>query len=66
MPGRRTIVATIKQFAETGIFNDHIAESFRKNILEKGGTDNPVNLYVKFKGKEPTIDAFLERSGLSN
>lgn len=51
-------------FKETGIFNPATAKSFRSNILEKGGTDKPMNLYLKFRGKEPTIDAFLERSGL--
>ena len=55
-----------KHFREIGIFNSGTAPSFRKNILEKGGTDKPMNLYLKFRGKEPTIDAFLERSGLSN
>jgi len=53
-----------KYFKETGIFNRETAASFRKNILEKGGTDKPMNLYKSFRGKEPTIDAFLERSGL--
>lgn len=51
-------------FKETGIFNPATAKSFRSNILEKGGTDKPMNLYLKFRGKEPTINAFLERSGL--
>lgn len=51
-------------FKETGLFNKDTAISFRKNILEKGGTDKPMNLYVNFRGKEPTIDALLERSGL--
>ena len=51
-------------FRETGIFNRETALSFRKNILEKGGSDKPMNLYVKFRGKEPSIDALLERSGL--
>ena len=50
-------------FSETGIFNKETAASFRKNILEKGGTDKPLNLYVSFRGKEPEIDAFLKRSG---
>lgn len=53
-----------KHFEETGIFNQETAESFRKNILEKGGTEKPLNLYINFRGKEPTIDALLERSGL--
>jgi peptidyl-dipeptidase Dcp len=53
-------------FRETGLFNKYTAASFRKNILEKGGTDKPMNLYISFRGKEPTIDAFLERSGLKS
>lgn len=51
-------------FTETGIFNRETAAAFRKNILEKGGTEKPHDLYVKFRGKEPTIDALLTRSGL--
>jgi peptidyl-dipeptidase Dcp len=51
-------------FAETGIFNKETAASFRKHILEKGGTEKPLDLYVKFRGKEPTLEAFLKRSGL--
>ena len=51
-------------FKETGLFNSDTAASFRKNILEKGATDKPMNLYKSFRGKEPAIDALLERSGL--
>jgi peptidyl-dipeptidase Dcp len=51
-------------FVETGIFNRDTANSFRMNILEKGGTEKPHNLYVKFRGKEPSINALLKRSGL--
>jgi peptidyl-dipeptidase Dcp len=51
-------------FTETGIFNRETATSFRKNILEKGGTEKPHDLYLKFRGKEPSIDALLKRSGL--
>jgi len=54
-----------KYFKETGILNSLTAKSFRENILEKGGTDKPMNLYLKFRGREPSIDAFLERSGLT-
>jgi len=53
-----------RYFQETGIFNRKTAESFRKNILEKGGTEKPHELYLKFRGKEPSIDALLIRSGL--
>jgi peptidyl-dipeptidase Dcp len=51
-------------FRERGIFNREVARSFRDNILEKGGSDKPMDLYIKFRGKEPAMDAFLERSGL--
>lgn len=51
-------------FKETGIFNKETAESFRKNILEKGGTEKPHDLYLRFRGKEPSVDALLKRSGL--
>jgi peptidyl-dipeptidase Dcp len=53
-----------RYFKETGLFNKDTADSFRKNILERGGSDKPMNLYVSFRGKEPSIDALLERSGL--
>ncbi len=55
-----------KYFTESGIFNREIADSFRNNILGKGGTDKPMKLYRNFRGKEPEIDAFLERSGLKD
>ncbi len=51
-------------FSGAGIFNRETASSFRRNILEKGGTDKPHDLYVRFRGKEPTMEAFLKRSGL--
>jgi peptidyl-dipeptidase Dcp len=51
-------------FKEKGIFNTEVSESFRKNILEKGGTDKPMTLYLNFRGKEPSLAPFLERSGL--
>ena len=51
-------------FTETGIFNQNTAESFRKNILEKGGTEKPDELYFRFRGKQPSIEALIKRSGL--
>lgn len=53
-------------FKENGIFNKDVAESFRKNILSKGGTQPPMQLYLAFRGKEPSIDALLERNGIKN
>jgi peptidyl-dipeptidase Dcp len=51
-------------FKEKGIFNPEVAKLFRENILERGGTDHPMNLYKKFRGKEPNVDALLRRAGL--
>ena len=51
-------------FRKHGIFNQKTAQSFRDNILSKGGTENPMTLYKRFKGGEPTIDALLKRNGI--
>ncbi len=51
-------------FKKNGIFDKATADAFRTNILEKGGTEHPMDLYVAFRGQEPTIDALLEREGL--
>ena len=51
-------------FKAKGVFNQAVAESFRTNILEKGGTQHPMLLYKNFRHAEPSIDALLERNGL--
>ncbi len=51
-------------FKRHGIFDQKTAQSFRENILSKGGTENPMTLYKRFKGSEPTIDALLKRNGI--
>lgn len=51
-------------FKKNGIFNKKTAQSFRDNILSKGGTEHPMTLYKRFRGGEPTIDALLERNGI--
>lgn len=51
-------------FKENGIFDRKSADSFRTNILERGGSDDPMTLYVNFRGKEPSIDAIMERDGI--
>lgn len=51
-------------FKKHGIFNQETAQSFRDNILSKGGTEHPMTLYKRFKGSEPTIDALLKRNGI--
>lgn len=52
------------KFKENGIFDRATADSFRHNILERGGTEAPDELYRRFRGQEPTIDALLERDGI--
>ena len=49
-------------FAKNGIFDKKTADSFRKNILMRGGTEHPMVLYKRFRGQEPTIDALLKRN----
>lgn len=51
-------------FKEKGIFNQEVATSFRENILEKGGTEHPMELYVRFRGHKPDTKALIERMGL--
>ena len=51
-------------FQTNGIFNTKTAQSFRDNILSKGGTEHPMTLYKRFRGQAPTIDALLHRNGI--
>ena len=51
-------------FKRHGIFDRKTAQSFRDNILSKGGTEHPMTLYKRFRGGEPTIDALLKRNGI--
>ena len=52
------------EFKEHGIFDKATADKFRTNILERGGTRHPAELYRAFRGKDATIDALLERDGI--
>ena len=51
-------------FKRHGIFDQKTAQSFRDNILSKGGTEHPMELYKRFRGGEPTIEALLKRNGI--
>ncbi len=51
-------------FKEKGIFNREVGDSFKNQVLSKGGTENPMLLYTRFRGSEPKIDALLKRAGL--
>jgi peptidyl-dipeptidase Dcp len=51
-------------FQEKGIFNQEVAAKFKDNVLSKGGTELPMELYKKFRGQEPKVEALLKRAGL--
>lgn len=51
-------------FLENGVFNKEIGLKFKENILSKGGTELPMELYKKFRGQEPKVEALLKRAGL--
>jgi len=51
-------------FREKGIFDRDVAKSFRNNILSRGKTEDPMTLYIKFRGKEPSIEPLLKVRGL--
>ena len=52
------------RFEEEGIFNRETGESFLQEILEQGGSAEPMELFVNFRGREPQIDALLRHSGI--
>ncbi|MDE6512972.1 MAG: M3 family metallopeptidase [Muribaculaceae bacterium] len=51
-------------FEERGIFDPETAASFKKNVLEAGGSEDPMILYVNFRGRQPNVDALLRNRGL--
>ena len=51
-------------FKNKGIFNLEVAKSFKENILEKGGSEHPMILYKRFRGREPSVEPMLRRSGI--
>ncbi|MDD0854217.1 M3 family metallopeptidase [Halobacteriovorax sp. GB3] len=51
-------------FKTNGIFNEEIAAKFHDNVLSRGGSEHPMELYKKFRGQEPSTDALLRRAGL--
>lgn len=52
-------------FKEKGVFDPATAKSFKENVLEAGGSEDPMELYVKFRGHQPNVDALLRNRGLS-
>ncbi len=54
-----------EEFRDKGIFDEDTAKSFRMNILESGGTEEPMTLYKRFKGREPDVAPLMKSRGLS-
>ena len=52
-------------FKECGIFNRDLAKKFRDEVLSLGGTKNPMELYVNFRGRHPCLCALLKRNGIA-
>ncbi|MFN7455451.1 MAG: M3 family metallopeptidase [Pseudobdellovibrionaceae bacterium] len=52
-------------FKEKGLFDKTVAQAFKENVLSKGGTEHPMTLYKKFRGREPDPQALLRRDGLA-
>lgn len=53
-------------FKKNGVFDKETAHSFRINILERGNSEDPMLLFVRFRGQEPSVEALLRRSGIDN
>ena len=53
-----------EHFKEKGIFNSEVASKFKNHVLSQGGTEKPMELYKRFRGKEPNPEALLKRAGL--
>ena len=77
VPARNTIMLSLalgwaevldadafEAFKEKGLFDAATARSFRDNILSRGGSADPMELYVKFRGRQPKVEAVLKRRGL--
>ena len=56
----------LKYSKRGGLFDQTTAQAFRKNILERGGTEDPMTLYKRFRGAEPSIEPLLKRKGLES
>ncbi|MEC4049695.1 M3 family metallopeptidase [Flavobacterium sp. SUN046] len=55
---------TFAYFQEKGIFNKEVATKFKENVLSKGGTELPMDLFIRFKSQQPKPEALLKRAGL--
>jgi peptidyl-dipeptidase Dcp len=58
------VADAFQAFKETSLFDQKTAKSLRENILEKGGSEDPMKLYIKFRGREPKIEPLIAKRGL--
>jgi peptidyl-dipeptidase Dcp len=58
------VADAFQAFKENGLFDQKTAKSLRENILEKGGSEDPMKLFVKFRGREPKIEPLIAKRGL--
>lgn len=54
------------RFKDAGVFSSEVGNAFRRSILERGDTEEPMDLYKRFMGREPSLEPLLERFGLLN
>ena len=60
----KNIISRDSRFEEEGIFNRETGQSFLDNILTRGGSEEPMALFKRFRGREPQLDAMLEHYGI--
>ena len=53
------------RFQREGVYNRQVGEAFRRTVLERGDSADPMQLYKDFMGREPSLDALMERAGLA-
>src|SRR5262245_41407676 len=53
------------RFKREGVYNRSVGEAFRRSVLERGDSEDPMQLYVEFMGREPSLDALMQRAGLA-
>jgi len=52
-------------FVEQGLFNRELGQSFRDNVISRGGSEDPMAMFVKFRGAEPSLKPLLKKRGLN-
>jgi oligopeptidase A len=53
------------RFRQKGVYSREVGEAFRRSVLERGDSADPMDLYKEFMGREPSLDALIQRAGLA-